>query len=112
MNDIITILDENQKRNKWQLGKIEKLKTGKDGIIRAAEVTVAEQNNKPTVIMRLLQKLFPLEMNENEIRSSSNPRMKKIGTLSKKIQEDEKKEDNDVNDDELFPKSTKKPEKK
>ena len=61
--------------------------------------------------MRLLQKLFPLEMNENEIRSSSNPRMKKIGTLSKKIQEDEKKEDNDVNDDELFPKSTKKPEK-
>ena len=51
VNDIITILDENQKRNKWRLGKIEKLITGKDGIIRGAEVKVAEQNKKPTVIM-------------------------------------------------------------
>ena len=46
VNDIITILDENQKRNKWQLGNIEKLKTGKDGIIRAAEVKVAEQKQQ------------------------------------------------------------------
>ena len=112
VNDIITVLDENQKRNKWQSGKIEKLITVKNGIIRAAEVTAVEQNNKPTVIMRPLQKLFSLKMNENEIRPSSNPRMKKIDALSKQIQEDEKKEDNDVNDDELFPKSTKKPEKK
>ena len=51
VNDIITVLDENQKRNKWPLGKIEKLITGKDGIIRGAEVKVAEQNKKPTVIM-------------------------------------------------------------
>ena len=28
--------------------------------------------------MRLLQKLSPLEIKENEIRLSSNPRMKKI----------------------------------
>ena len=111
VNDIITVLDENQKRNKWQSGKIEKLITVKNGIIRAAEVKVAEQNNKPTVIMRPLQKLFSLKMNENEIRPSSNPRMKKIDALSKQIQEDERKEDNDVNDDELFPKSTRKPEK-
>ena len=55
--------------------------------------------------MRRLQKLFPLEVNANEIRPSSNPRMKKIDALSKQIQEDQKKEDNDVNNDELFPRS-------
>ena len=49
--------------------------------------------------MRPLQKLFPLEINENEIKPSSNPRMKKIDALSKQIQEDEKKEDNDINND-------------
>ena len=105
MNDIVTILDENQNRNKWWLGKIEKLITGKDGIKRGAEVKIAEQNKKPTVIMRRLQKLFPLEVNANEIRPSSNPRIKKIDALSKQIQEDQKKEDNDVNNDELFPRS-------
>ena len=86
---------------------IEKLMAGKDGIIRATEVKVAEQNKKPIVITRPLQKIFPLEMNENEIRPSSNPRMKKIDALSKQIQEYEKKEDNDVNNDELFPRSPK-----
>ena len=41
----------------------------------------------------------PLEMNENEIRPSSNLRMNKIDALSKQIQEDEKKGDSDINDD-------------
>ena len=95
MNDIVTVLDENQKRNKWRLGKIEKLIAGKDGMIRGAKVKVAEQNKKPTVIMRPLQKLFLLEIKENEISPSSNPRMKKTDEtndeLSKQIQEDEKK---------------------
>ena len=111
VNDIVTILDENQKRNKWRLGKIEKLIAGKDRVIRGAEVKVAEQNKKPTVIMRPLLKLFPLEMKENKISPSSNPRMKKtdetIDELSKQIQEDETKEGNDVNNDEVFPRSPK-----
>ena len=112
VNDIVTVLDESQKRNKWQLGKIEKLIAGKDGIIRGAEVKAAEQNKKRTVITRPLQKFFPLEMKENEIRTSSNPRMKKTDEtndqLSKQIQEDEeKKKDNDVKNDELLPRSPK-----
>ena len=106
VNDIVTILDGNQKRNKWQLRKIEKLVAGKDGIIRGAEVKVLQQNKKPTV-MRPLQRLFPLEMNENKMRPASNPRMMKIGALLKQIWEDEKKEDNDINNDELFPRSPK-----
>ena len=57
--------------------------------------------------MRSLQKFFPLEMNKNETRPSSNPRMKKIDALSKQIQKNEKKEDNDVNNNELFPRSPK-----
>ena len=76
-------------------------------MIRGAEVKVPEQNKKLTVIMRPLQKLFPLEMNENEIRASFNPRMKKTDELSKQVQEDEKKENSDVNNDELFPRSPK-----
>ena len=107
VNDIVTILDENQKRNKWWLQKIEKCIGGKDGIRRRAEVKVAEQNGKTTVIMRPLQKLFLLEMKENEIRPSSNPRMKKTDEtndeLSKQIQVDEeKKEANGANNDESF----------
>ena len=58
MNDIATVLDENQNRNKWRLGKIEKLVAGKGGIIRGKD---AEQNKKPTVIIEPLQKLFYLE---------------------------------------------------
>ena len=103
LNNITTVLNENQKMNKWRLGKIEKLIAGKDSITRRAEVKVAEHNEKPTVIMRPLQKLFPLEMNENVIRPSPNPRMKKTDELSKQIQEDEKKEKNDVSNNELFP---------
>lgn len=41
-------------------------------MVREAEVKAAQQNKKSTVIMRLLQKLFPLEIKENEIRLSSN----------------------------------------
>ena len=103
LNNITTVLNENQKRNKWRLGKIEKLIAGKESITRRAEVKVEEHNEKPTVMMRPLQKLFPLEMNENDIRPSPNPRMKKTDELSKQIQEDEKKEKNDVNNNELFP---------
>ena len=111
VNDIVIVLDGNQKRNKWRLGKIEKLIAGKNRIIRGAEVKVAEQNKKPIAIMRPLQKLFPLEMKENEISPSSNPRMKKTDKtndeLSKQIQQDEKKEGNYVDNDELFPRSPK-----
>ena len=55
----------NQEKNKWRLGKIEKLIAGNNGIMRGAEVKVAEQIKKPTVIMRPLQKPFLLEMKEN-----------------------------------------------
>ena len=41
MNDIVTALDENQKRYKWQLGKTEKLIVGKDRTIRGEEAKVA-----------------------------------------------------------------------
>ena len=62
-------------------------------------------------IMRPLQKLFSLQMKDNKIRPSSNPQMKKTNEtndeLSKQIQEDEKKQDNDANNDELFPRSPK-----
>ena len=85
VNDKVTVLGEYQKRDKWQLGKIEKIIAGRDGIIRGAEVKVTEQNKKRTVLIRPLQKLFPLEMNENEIRSSSNPRMKKTDAISTQI---------------------------
>ena len=62
--------------------------------------------------MRPLQKLFPLEMKENEIRPSSNLRIKKTDETndepSQQIQEDEEKQkDNVVNNDEFFPRSPK-----
>ena len=86
-----------------------KQKQNKNRIIRGAELKVAEQNKKTTVIMRPLQKLFSLDMKENEIRLSTNPKMKEMDEknddLSKQIQEDEKKENNGINNDELLPRS-------
>ena len=61
----VRVFDENQKRNKWQLRKIEKLIADRDGIIRRAEVKIIDQSKKLAVIMRPLQKLFPLKKNEN-----------------------------------------------
>ena len=87
VNDIVTtVLDKNQKQNKWQLGKLERLITGKDGTVTGV-VKLAEQRKET------LKKIFPLEMEESEIKPSSNPRMKKTdeanGELPKQIQEDE-----------------------
>ena len=89
-----------------------KLIAGQDGTIRGTEVKAADQNKKHRVIMRSLQKLFPLEMKENDIRPFPNPRMKKTNEknddLSKQIKEDEeKKENNYVKNDELSSRSSK-----
>ena len=86
MNDIATVLDENQNRNKWRLGKIEKLVAGKGGIIRRrAKQETHSYNRTPP-------EAFLPRMKENEKRPSSNTRMKKTDEtndeLSKQIQED------------------------
>ena len=74
------------------------------------ELKVAEQNKKPTVIMRPLHKFFPVEMKENETRPLSNPSEKKTDetndALAKQIQKDG--EDNYVKNDELLPRCPKK----
>ena len=77
------------------------IKGRKGRIIKGAELKIAEQNKKPTVVMRPLWKLFSVEMKENEIRMKETNETN--GELAKQIQENEKKKNNDVNNDELFP---------
>ena len=54
----IVIIESDKKRGSWKLGKIEKLITGKDNKVRAAEI----KTEKKTLIKRHIQKLYPLEV--------------------------------------------------
>lgn len=45
-------------------GKIRELIYGRDGYARGAKVRVAESGKRPTLLDRLLQRLFPLELDE------------------------------------------------
>ena len=60
VGDVVLIEDDGKKRNNWRLGRIEDIVTGKDGVIRGANVRTA--NGK---IGRPLQKIYPLEVRED-----------------------------------------------
>ena len=48
-------------RHLWRLGRVEKLVTGKDGLVRDAEI-----GKTGSFIKRPVSKLFPVEYYENE----------------------------------------------
>ena len=56
--DIVLIKDDNMPRSSWKLGKIQRLKTGIDGVIRSAEILLPSH----TVISRGINFLYPLEL--------------------------------------------------
>ena len=63
--DVVLVHEENVKRNRWRLGKIEEVVRGHDGIIRGA-VLKTYRDGKTGQIRRPLQKLYPLEITDDQ----------------------------------------------
>lgn len=63
VHDIVLVHDDNAKRLLWKMGKVVRIIYGKDGIVRGADVRVITRN-KPYILSRPLQKLYPLEIEE------------------------------------------------
>ncbi|XP_044171892.1 uncharacterized protein LOC122956294 [Acropora millepora] len=61
VGDVVVVYDEDKKRGEWKLGVVESLVTGKDGIVRGAQVRVITKG-KPVHLSRPVQKLYPLEI--------------------------------------------------
>ena len=55
--DVCIIKDKNKDRNKWKLGIIEQLITGRDGIVRAVKLRAGKNYSE-----RAVQQLYPLEL--------------------------------------------------
>jgi hypothetical protein len=66
IGDVVIVHDDDQPRGLWRLGRIEKLITGADNRVRGAVVKVKSKKRRPTTLKRPLQKLYPLEINDNE----------------------------------------------
>ena len=58
---VVTVFEENKKRGEWKLAAVENLITGKDRIVRGANVRVIAKG-KPVRMARPVQKLYPIEV--------------------------------------------------
>ena len=72
VGDVVQIHDEGQRLN-WRLAVIEELITGKDGLVRAANIrTSTGRTNRPIV------KLYPLEVTSSEAPATNSKNDAKI----------------------------------
>ncbi len=61
IGDVVVVYEEEKKRGDWKMGVVKSLVTGKDGVVRGAEVRVITKG-KPVHLSRPVQKLYPLEV--------------------------------------------------
>ncbi|CAB4017080.1 Hypothetical predicted protein [Paramuricea clavata] len=80
INDIVIVHDENRSRSLWRLGRVMHLVRGNDGKVRGAKVKVAERGKKPTTLRRPIQKLYSIEIGNQDITQQ------KVGRGSTTIQ--------------------------
>ena len=57
VGEVVLVGEDGVKRNRWKMGRIEKLIKGKDGVIRGASI-----RTKNGTVGRPLQKIYPLEV--------------------------------------------------
>ena len=61
VGDIVHIQDK-VPRLRWRMGKVDKLAPGRDGVVRAAELTILDKSQRSIRVKRPVQKLYPLEV--------------------------------------------------
>ena len=64
IGDIVVVHDEDNSRGFWKFAKVEKLLTGRDGLVREAILRVSSRNGRATILQRPLQLLYPLEVSQ------------------------------------------------
>lgn len=62
MGDVVIVSEDGVHRGLWKLGRVEKLITGKDGIICGAVVKSTTPKGKTTRLRRLVKRLYLLEL--------------------------------------------------
>ena len=65
VGDVVILKNDSTQRMFWKLAVVEELLSGKDGIVRAARVKVANAERNPRLFTRSVKHLFPLEVNAN-----------------------------------------------
>ena len=55
------IHEDGLQRGLWKFGRVDKLISGKDGIVRGAVVRSTTKQRRSTMLRRPLQKLYPVE---------------------------------------------------
>ncbi len=65
--DVVFIYEDGVKRNKWPMGIIQECIVGKDGVTRGATVRRLGEGGKPSLVNRPLQKLYPMEVTNDEV---------------------------------------------
>ena len=65
VGDVVILKNDSTQRMFWKLAVVEELLPGKDGIVRAARVKVANADRNPRLFTRSVKHLFTLEVNAN-----------------------------------------------
>ena len=69
LGDVVLVFDEKLKRGFWKLAVVERLITGKDGVVRGATVRLSEKG-KSKCLNRPVQRLYPLEIRSDKSDAS------------------------------------------
>ena len=75
LGDTVVVHSNEKRCGFWNLGKIEELFTGRDGLVRAASVRVYTGERRPIIFCRPLQHLDPLEINAPPEMTQLNKRV-------------------------------------
>ena len=67
---VVSVQEDNQPRGSWKLGKTEEVHTGNDGKLRGCQVKVITNTGKPNFINCPINRLYNLEVVENNSRSN------------------------------------------
>ena len=71
VGDIVILKNDTTNRMFWKLAKVEELLPGRDGLVRAAIVKVANSDQRPRLMRRSVRHLFPIEVNSNSDEDAS-----------------------------------------
>ena len=68
--DIVHVFEDRTPRQKWSIGKVERVLPGRDGFIRSAELTTVNKSGNVVRVKRPIQKLHPLEVEREQEKPS------------------------------------------
>ncbi len=66
VGDIVTVFEDKIPRQRWRIGRVEKLLTSNDGETRVAAVRVCQGGEKTITIRRPVKRFYPVEIAEEK----------------------------------------------